>query len=67
MHGCRSTNNKVDRAKKNLKNDHTLRAKGGMAVLNKMEEAVTSWSVNEGRDSFKDHKTYCLRNWTDAC
>ena len=38
----------------------------GMAELNKMEEAITSWSLNEGRDSFKDHKTYCLRDWTDA-
>ena len=37
-----------------------------MAELNKMEEAITSWSLNEGQDSFKDHKTYCLRDWTDA-
>ena len=57
-----STNNKLDRANKTLKDDYTLRVKLGMAELNKMEEAVTSWSLNEGHDSFKDHKTYCLRD-----
>ena len=33
----------------------------GMAELNKMEEAITSWSLNEGQGNVKDHKTYCLR------
>ena len=56
----------MDRANKTLKDDYTLRVKLGMADLNNMEEAVTSWSLNEGRDSFKGRKTYCLRDWTGA-
>ena len=66
MPGYLSTNNKLDRANKTLKDDYTLPVKLGMADLNKMQEAVTSWFLNEGRDSFKDHETYCLRNGTDA-
>ena len=60
------TNIKLDRANKTLQDDYTLRVKLGMADLNNMEEAVTSWSLNEGCDSFKGHKTYCLRDWTGA-
>ena len=66
MPGYLSTNNKLDRANKALKDDYTLRVKLGMAELNKMEEAIISWSLNEGRDNFKDHKTYCLRDLTDT-
>ena len=61
-----STNNKLDRANKTLKDDYTLHVKLGMADLNKMQAAITSWFLNEDRDSFKDHETCCLRNWTDA-
>ena len=59
-----STNNELDRANKTLKDDYTLCVELGIAELDKMEEAVTSWSLNEDCDSFKDHKTYCLRDWT---
>ena len=37
-----STNNKLDRANKTLKNDYTLHVKLGMAEINRMEEAVAS-------------------------
>ena len=66
MPGYLSRNNKLDRANKTLKDDYTLCVKLRMAELNKMQEAITSWSLNEGQDSFKDHKTYCLRDWEDA-
>ena len=52
-----STKNRLDRDNKTLKGKYTLHVTLGMAELNKMEEAVTSWSLNEGQDSFKDHKT----------
>ena len=66
MPGYLSTSNILNKAKKTLKNDYTLRVKSGMAELNKMEEAVNSSSLNEDRDSLKNHKTSCLRNWTDT-
>ena len=66
MPGYLFKNNKLDRANKTLKDDYTLSLKLGMTDLNKMQKAGTSWFLNEGRDSFKDHEIYCLRNGTDA-
>ena len=67
MPGYPSTNNGLERANRTLKDDYTLHVKLGMAqFLKKMEEAVSSWSLKEGRDSFKEEKEYCLRDWTDA-
>ena len=50
------TNNRLDRANKTLKDDYILHVKLGMAKLNKMEEAVTSWSLNEGQTVLKSTK-----------
>ena len=67
MPGYPSTNSGMERANRTLKDDFTLQVKLDMAeFLKKMEETVISCSLKEGRDSFKEENTYCLRDWTDA-